>query len=149
MMSKFEIRAAQESEFAQIKNLIHEVGINPSGLDWKRFVVAVNDEGKVISCGQIKPHSGDILEVASIGTLPEYERQGLASAIMIELLKTPTRPLYLMCMEHNGSFYERFGFRSIAEDEMPKYFRRLKKLFKVADVIMHSEIGRASCRERV
>ncbi len=138
MMSKFEIRAAQESEFAQIKNLIHEVGINPSGLDWKRFVVAVNDEGKVISCGQIKPHSGDILEVASIGTLPEYERQGLASAIMTELLKTPTRPLYLMCMEHNGSFYERFGFRSITEDEMPKYFRRLKKLFKVADVIMHS-----------
>jgi N-acetylglutamate synthase-like GNAT family acetyltransferase len=137
-MSKFEIRAAQESDFAQIKNLIHEVGINPSGLDWKRFVVAVNDEGKVISCGQIKPHSGDILELASIGTLPEYERQGLGSAIVTELLKTPTRPLYLMCMEHNGSFYERFGFRSIDEDEMPKYFRRLKKLFKIADVVMHS-----------
>ncbi len=41
-------------------------------------------------------------------------------------------------MEHNGSFYEKFGFRSIDEDEMPKYFRRLKKLFKVADVVMRS-----------
>jgi N-acetylglutamate synthase-like GNAT family acetyltransferase len=138
MKDNYKIRAAQESEFAQIKNLIHEVGINPSGLDWKRFVVAVNDEGRVISCGQFKPHIGDILELASIGTLPEYERQGLASAIVTELLKTPTRPLYLMCMEHNGSFYERFGFRSIDEDEMPKYFRRLKKLFKVADVVMQS-----------
>jgi N-acetylglutamate synthase-like GNAT family acetyltransferase len=127
-----------ESESTQIKDLINLVGINPSGLDWKRFIVAVNDEGKVISCGQIKPHSGDILELASIGTHPDYERKGIASAIVTELLKTPTRPLYLMCMEHNGSFYEKFGFRSIDEDEMPKYFRRLKKLFKVADVVMRS-----------
>lgn len=137
-MSKFEIRAAQESESAQIKNLVNVVGNNPSGLDWKRFIVAVNDEGKVIACGQIKPHSGDILELASIGTLPDYERQGLASAIITELLKTPVRPLYLMCMEHNGSLYEKFGFHAIAEDEMPKYFRRLKKLFKFADVVMQS-----------
>lgn len=136
--SKFEIRAARASEFAQIKNLIHKVGINPSGLDWKRFIVAVNDEGKVISCGQIKPHSGGILELASIATHPDYERKGLASAVVTELLKTPTRPLYLMCMEHNGSFYERFGFRSLKEDEMPKYFRRLQKIFKVANVMMHS-----------
>ncbi|NJN79514.1 MAG: GNAT family N-acetyltransferase [Anaerolineales bacterium] len=137
-MPKFEIRSAQESEFAQIKNLIQVVGINPSGLDWKRFVVAVNDEGEVISCGQLKPHGADILELASIGTLPKYERQGLASAIITELLKTPVRPLYLMCMEHNGSLYEKFGFRAIAEDDMPKYFRRIKKLFTVADVVMRS-----------
>ncbi|MBL8090530.1 MAG: GNAT family N-acetyltransferase [Anaerolineales bacterium] len=137
-MQNFEIRLALESESTQIKDLIHLVGINPSGLDWKRFVVAVNDGGKVIACGQIKPHSGDILELASIGTHPDYERKGIASAIVTELLKTPTRPLYLMCMEHNGSFYEKFGFRSIDEDEMPKYFRRLKKLFKVADVVMRS-----------
>lgn len=138
MISNYTIRPALESEFAQIKNLIHKVGINPSGLDWKRFIVAVNDEGKVVSCGQLKPHSGDILELASIATHPDYERQGLASAIVSELLKTPTRPLYLMCMEHNGSFYEKFGFRSVAENEMPKYFRRMKKLFQVADVVMRS-----------
>lgn len=138
MISNYTVRPALEAEFTQIKNLIHKVGINPSGLDWKRFIVAVNDEGKVVSCGQLKPHSGDILELASIATHPDYERQGLASAIVSELLKTSTRPLYLMCMEHNGSFYERFGFRSVAEDEMPKYFRRMKKLFQVADVVMHS-----------
>lgn len=137
-MLKYEIRAAQESEFSQIKNLIHNVGINPSGLDWRRFVVAVDPEGKVISCGQLKPHHGEILELASIATSPEYERQGLASAIVNELLKTPTRPLYLMCMDHNGSFYERFGFRSIAEDEMPKYFRRMKKIFGVANMVVRS-----------
>ncbi|KXK12141.1 MAG: N-acetylglutamate synthase [Chloroflexi bacterium OLB14] len=137
-MVKYKIRRAAESESAQIKSLIHLVGINPAGLDWKRFIVAVDDEEKIMACGQIKPHSGDILELASIGTLPEFERQGLASAVVTELLKTSTRPLYLMCMEHNGTFYERFGFRVIAENEMPKYFRRMKKLFKLADVVMRS-----------
>src|SRR5688572_4915488 len=137
-MVKYEIRAALESESAQIKDLINLVGNNPSGLDWRRFVVAVNAEGEVISCGQLKPHGSDILELASIATKPEYERQGLASSIIIELLKTPVRPLYLMCMEHNGSLYAKFGFRSIEADEMPKYFRRMKKLFDVADIVMRS-----------
>lgn len=137
-MVEYKIRSALESEFAQIKALINLVGINPSGLDWKRFIVGVNDEGQVIACGQLKPHSGDILELASIGTHPNYERKGIASAIIVELLKTPTRPLYLMCMEHNGSLYEKFGFRTMDENEMPKYFRRMKNLFKVADVVMRS-----------
>ena len=39
------IRPARETEAAQIRDLIHLVGINPIGLDWKRFVVAVNDRG--------------------------------------------------------------------------------------------------------
>ena len=137
-MVEYKIRSALESESAQIKALINLVGINPSGLDWKRFIVAVNDEAKVIACGQLKPHGGDILELASIGTMPEYERKGIASAVITELLKTPVRPLYLMCMEHNGTLYEKFGFRRLDENEMPKYFRRIKKLFQVADVVMRS-----------
>lgn len=138
MNMNYKIRSALESESTQIKELINLVGINPAGLDWKRFIVAVNDEDKVIACGQLKPHSGDIIELASIATHPDYERKGLASAVIHVLLKTPVRPLYLMCMEHNGSLYERFGFRTIDENEMPKYFRRMKNLFKVADVVMRS-----------
>lgn len=138
MMPEYKIRPALESEFTQIKALINLVGNNPSGLDWKRFIVGVNNEEKVIACGQLKPHSGGILELASISTHPDCERKGIASAIIVELLKTPARPLYLMCMEHNGSLYERFGFRIIDENEMPKYFRRMKNLFKVADVVMQS-----------
>ena len=134
MNKNYIIRSAVESESTQIKALINLVGINPSGLDWKRFIVAVNESGEVISCGQLKPHSGDILELASIATLPSYRGHGLASAIITELLKTPTRSLYLMCIAHNGPLYEKFNFHSITDNEMPKYFRRMKNLFNVADV---------------
>ncbi len=129
------IRPAVEAESAQIKNLIHLVGINPSGLDWKRFVVAVNGMGEVVACGQLKPHGSDVLELASIAVLPEYRGQGLARAVIERLLGESPRPLYLMCVSHNGPMYEKFGFRSISYDQMPRYFQRMHNLFNLADVI--------------
>jgi len=131
-MLQYQIRPAQESESAQIKDLIHEVGINPMGLDWKRFLVAVNASGQVIGCGQIKPHGADILELASIAVTSDYRGQGIARKIIEKLLLETTRPLYLTCIEHNGPIYEKFGFRVIGLAEMPRYFQRLQKLFDLS-----------------
>lgn len=138
-MTNYVLRPALESESAQIKALINIVGINPSGLDWKRFIVAVNDNGQVIGCGQIKPHGAGIQELASIGVLPEHRGQGIARAVIEMLLHETTRPLYLMCIAHNGPMYEKFGFRTIPLDDMPRYFKRIKKLFDIAEVFRKSE----------
>jgi len=128
-MTKYMVRPAFESESAQIKELINIVGINPTGLDWKRFIVAVNAEGQVIACGQIKPHGVEIRELASIATHPKYRGLGLARAVIETLLRENPRPLYLMCISHNGPMYEKFGFQALAEKQMPRYFARIKKLF--------------------
>ena len=127
-MSIFTLRPARETESDTIKDLIHSVGINPMGLDWKRFLVAVDAQDQVIATGQIKPHGQDIHELASIAVVPEYRGHGLARAIIEELLKTGKRPLYLTCRSSLGPMYETFGFRSISYDEMPRYFQRLSKL---------------------
>jgi N-acetylglutamate synthase-like GNAT family acetyltransferase len=37
----FSLRPATEADFAEIKALIRQVRINPMGLDWRRFTVAV------------------------------------------------------------------------------------------------------------
>lgn len=137
-MTSYTLRPAVESESAQIKALINLVGINPSGLDWKRFIVAVNESGQVIACGQIKPHGGDIHELASIAVLPEHRGQGIARAVIEMLLHDASRPLYLMCIAHNGPMYEKFGFKLIDVDEMPRYFRRIRKLFDIADIFRKS-----------
>src|SRR5690348_2674766 len=108
-MTDYKIRPALESESGQIKDLIHLVKIISSGLDWERFIVAVNEQGGIISCGQIKPHNGDVLELASIATHPDYRGQGLARAIIEELLlRESSRPLYLTCLAYNGPLYEKF-----------------------------------------
>jgi len=98
------------------------------GLDWKRFIVAVNERDEIIGCGQLKPHGTEILELASIAVFPEYRRIGVARAIIEYLLKGSPRPVYLMCESSRGSLYEKFGFYVISYDEMPRYFQRISKL---------------------
>lgn len=127
-MTTYTLRPARESESGQIRDLIHLSGINPMGLDWKRFAVAVNDKDEMIGCGQLKPHGADILELASLAVYPEYRGQGVARIIIEHLLANSPRPLFLMCESSLGPLYEKFGFRSVSYDEMPRYFQRISKL---------------------
>jgi N-acetylglutamate synthase-like GNAT family acetyltransferase len=130
-MTKITIRPARESESSQIRDLIHFAGINPIGLDWKRFVVAANDRDEMIGIGQLKPHGRDILELASIAVYPEYRGQGAARAIIEHLIDIGLRPLYLTCISSLEPLYEKFGFRTISYAEMPRYFQRISKLAHV------------------
>jgi N-acetylglutamate synthase-like GNAT family acetyltransferase len=130
-MIDFNIRPACESEFHVIKDLIHLTGINPMGLDWKRFIVAVNDENQVLGIGQVKPHGQDVFELASIAVYPEYRSQGIARAVIEHLLKDGPRPLYLTCISTLEPLYQKFGFQTISFDAMPRYFQRISKLANV------------------
>ena len=134
-MTTFTLRPARETESRAIKDLIHFVGINPMGVDWKRFVVAVDSQDQIIGIGQLKHHGKDILELASIAVYPEYQGQGIARAIIEYLLRDSPRPLYLMCESKNGSLYEKFGFREIPYKEMPRYFQRISKLAGLATTL--------------
>jgi amino-acid N-acetyltransferase len=133
------IRPAREPEAGQIRDLIYLVGINPMGLDWKRFVVAVNELDEMIGCGQLKPHGQEVLELASIAVYPEHQGKGVARAIIEHLLKDSPRPLYLMCQSSLGPFYERFGFRGISYEEMPRYFQRMSKLVGLVSTLAQRE----------
>ncbi len=133
------IRRARETDAASIQDLIHLVGINPMGLDWKRFVVAVNDRDEMLGCGQLKPHGQGILELASIAVYPKHQGKGIARLIIEHLLKDSPRPLYLMCEASLGPFYEKFGFQAIAYEEMPNYFRRMSKLAGLVTTLAHRE----------
>lgn len=106
-------------------------------LDWKRFILAVNDRDELIGCGQLKPHGMEILELASLAVYPEYRKMGVARAIIEHLLEDSPHPLYLMCESSLGSLYEKFGFRGIAHDEMPRYFQRVSRLAGVVTTLAH------------
>jgi amino-acid N-acetyltransferase len=131
MANIFTLRPAREAEARVIKDLIHLTGINPMGLDWRRFIVAVNDQDQVLGVGQLKPHGTDVLELASIAVFPEYRGQGVARAVIEHLLKDSPRPLYLTCISTLEPLYTKFGFRTISQAEMPRYFQRISKLASV------------------
>jgi amino-acid N-acetyltransferase len=128
MNKVFHLRQAAASDAVAIRQLIRDVRINPIGLDWPRFLLAVTLEGELIGCGQVKPHGDGTRELASIAVVPSWRGRGVARAIIERLLADHPGVLYLTCMASNGPLYEKFGFRSIGTDEMPPYFRRLAHL---------------------
>jgi N-acetylglutamate synthase-like GNAT family acetyltransferase len=125
------IRPALIGDSRPIRDLIHQVGINPMGLDWPRFLVAVTPEGKVIGCGQIKPHGAEIRELASIAVDSGYRGNGIARMIITSLLSNSPMPIYLMCRSALGPFYTKFGFSPSELIDMPAYFRRMTRLANV------------------
>ncbi len=139
-MVDFALRPATVDDSPFIKDLIHRVGINPMDLDWHRFVIAVDGSGKMLGCGQLKPHGRNVIELASIAVEPSYQHQGIARGIIEHLIARAPRPLYLTCRSRLGSFYEKWGFRSIEPDEMPPYFRRLSRLVNVIGSFMNEKM---------
>jgi N-acetylglutamate synthase-like GNAT family acetyltransferase len=140
-MTNYTLRPARETDFPSIKKLIYAGEINPMGLDWKRFIVAVGAEGNVIGCGQLKPHGRETLELASIVVSSEYRKQGVGRAIIEHLLAESPRPLYLMCRSRLEPLYEKFGFRAIDYEDMPRYFQRISKLAGWVEAVARSGEG--------
>ncbi len=139
-MAEYTLRPATEDDSAFIKELVHRVGINPLGLDWHRFVIAVDRSGKMLGCGQLKPHGSETIELASIAVEPEFRHQGVARMIIEHLIIRAPRPLYLTCRSGLGSFYEKWGFHPIEPDEMPPYFRRLARLAGVMNIFFDDRL---------
>ncbi len=124
----FIVRPAAKEDIPAIYKLILEGKVNFTGLDWERFVLAVAPGGEVIGCGQIKPHRDGSQELASIAVTAAWQRRGVAHTIIEHLMGGYDGPLYLMCQSSLGSLYEKFGFMTLTEDQMPRYFRRISKL---------------------
>jgi N-acetylglutamate synthase-like GNAT family acetyltransferase len=137
MPEPFTLRPATAADARPIRDLIWQAGINPTGLKWPRFVLAVLPNDEIIGCAQIKPHADGSREFASLAVVPAWQGKGVARVLIEHLLAHHPGALHLMCRATLGPFYEKFGFRPLAEEDMPPYFRRIKRLTKVAEFLMH------------
>lgn len=133
-------RAAEAKDAGAIRSLILRVGINPRGLDWRRFLVAVDERGRLVGCGQIKPHPDGSRELASIAVRSSWRRQGIASEIIRRLMAEAGPPLWLMCRAGLVPFYEPFGF-VVVDDvaRLPRYFARIYRLAAAAARLLPAE----------
>src|SRR5512142_2915329 len=96
-----DIRKATAADARAIRKLIWRVKINPTRLDWRRFVVAVDEHDRLLGCGQVKPHGDGTREMASIAVQPEQQGQGIGRAIVERILAENELPLYLTCRSEN------------------------------------------------
>jgi N-acetylglutamate synthase-like GNAT family acetyltransferase len=133
----FTLRPAIQADAIIIRQIISRVKINPMSLAWQRFTLAVDSTGRVIGCGQVKPHTDGSFELASIAVLPEWRNKGIARRIIEHLLEGYPGRLYLTCLSHNGPMYQKFGFHAIQPSEMPPYFRRLSWIVTLFNKLLH------------
>ncbi len=139
-MVDFKVREATRKDFPAIRGLIHDVLINPTGLDWRHFLVAMTQENSLLGCGQIKTHFDGSRELASIAVREQARGQGIARAIIEALLARETnRPLYLMCRSRLEPLYTKFGFRTIDLKDMPVYFQRIKRAERIFNSMAQAE----------
>ena len=123
------LRSATIADQSRIRELVKEGNINPLGLKWQRFVLAQNEAGQVIGCGQLKPHGKHAIELASIAVTHTYRKRGIARQIIEHLMTQHPPPLWLMCDARLVPFYNQFGFERVSNPrQMPPYFRRIARL---------------------
>ncbi len=136
------LRDATVEDQPTIRQIVRAANINPTGLEWPRFIVA-EDGGAIVGVGQVKPHRDGTRELASIAVLPGRQGQGIATAIIEELLRREKGTLHLTCRARLQGYYERFGFRKLESRDYPPYFARmlpilntLGRLFRIRVIVM-------------
>jgi N-acetylglutamate synthase-like GNAT family acetyltransferase len=132
----FKLRPATEDDAAVIRKLVRIGQINPTGLKWQRFIVAESPEGQVIGCGQVKSHGDGSDELASLVVHPDWRGQGIARAIIEHFSATHEGDIYLMCRSNLGPLYEKFGYKSVPPEEMPRYFQRIIRMLGLLDRVL-------------
>jgi N-acetylglutamate synthase-like GNAT family acetyltransferase len=134
---RYTLRSATAADAATIRRIISLVQINPLDLNWKHFVLAIDQELSIIGCGQVKSHTDGSLELASIAVLPDWRGKGVARSIIEYLLTKYPGRLYLTCRSQLGPMYQKFGFQAIQIADMPPYFQRLSRLVALFNKLSH------------
>lgn len=106
--------------------MVRRARLNPLGLDWRRFTVAVDLEDTVIGCVQIKPHRDGSRELASLVVAPDWRHQGIGASLVSAVKAQSGETLWLMCRRPLATYYHRFGFDMVGDpSRMPPYFKRI------------------------
>lgn len=125
----YTLRPADEADQTAIRRLVRSVGINPMGLSWPQFWVAVDADERIVGCAQIKEHREGARELASVAVRRPWRGNGIASALIRRLVAESEPPLWLTCRSSLIGFYRRFGFNEVADDQqMPRILRRVRRL---------------------
>ena len=120
-MVSITIRPAQQEDQQTIVDFIRQAHINSRNLNWERFLVA-EEERRVVGIRQVRIHTAGTREVGSGFVLPKYRNRGISAQLMNEILSREKGTLYLMCRDKWIPYYEQFGFREAALNQLPADF---------------------------
>ena len=121
-MNEVTIRPATEADAETIKRMVRAAPLDPNAIDWHYFLVLEIVEAgrpKIVSIGMAHPE-GDVEEIDSVVTLPDYRKRGYAEAVVHALIDHAEGALYLLAEDALITYYKKFGFRVLEGDDAPK-----------------------------
>ena len=128
------IRAATEADSAGICALVRGERVNPTGLDWRRFVVAA-DGRDLVGVAQMRRHPDGSRELGSLVVSPQARGQGIAARLIDALLSAEHGRVLMITGADFAAHYVRWGFRRIDPGTAPAAVRRNYRLGRMATVI--------------
>ncbi|MEZ4670198.1 MAG: GNAT family N-acetyltransferase [Anaerolineae bacterium] len=116
-MSDVSIRPATAADQNVIKQMVRDENLDRSSLHWSHFLIA-QDAGAIIGIGQIRPYP-KCRELGSLVVKKEYRGQHIGEKIIAALLAQESGDVYLECLRHNETYYNRAGFYRIPWYQAP------------------------------
>jgi amino-acid N-acetyltransferase len=86
------------------------------------FLVAAQDDGRVVGCTALSLVWGDLAEVKSMAVRPELRRGGIGSALLTAALAEARRlgVARVFALTYETEFFARGGFEVIDRDSLPE-----------------------------
>jgi len=134
-MDGITLRNAVAADQPAIRLNVVKNQLNPVDLRWQNFLVATNENGQFIGCGQIK-HHGKVQELASLVVIDSYQGQGISRHLMDALMTRAGRPLWLMCESPLVGYYEQYGFKEAIVSTLPNYFQMVYWATRVPSALL-------------
>ena len=125
-MSSFTVRPARTDDVHAIRDLVRPLAEQRILLDKEAvtyyesiqgFVVAQDEQGKVIGCGGLHVIWEDIAEVRTLASSPQWLGRGVGKALINELIRR-ARDLgvhRIFCLTFEVEFFQRHGFTVMAD----------------------------------
>ncbi|TJW43883.1 MAG: GNAT family N-acetyltransferase [Mesorhizobium sp.] len=144
------IRRAMERDQQAIRVLVHSERLNPTGLNWPNFLVAVIG-GRIIGAVQMRKHTDGSRELGSLVVAKEARGHGIASRLIDALLAEDQEPVWIITSEPYAGASARWGFEQIEAWAAPVKVRRnhlMGSLVRIISFVMRRPVRRLLILER-
>ena len=114
------LRPATAKDSGPIRRLIHaQPRMNPTGLDWRNFVVAVAPDGRLAGCVQLRPSGPGTVELGSLVVDAAVRGHGIAGRLTAAILATTEDRVLVVTAARHARHYAPWGFQPIAALSAP------------------------------
>jgi amino-acid N-acetyltransferase len=128
------IRQAEALDQAAITRLVHSERLNPNGLDWKNFMVAISGT-VLIGAVQMRQHPEGSRELGSLVVSREHRGHGIAERLISAMLARHPGPVHVITRSANAVHYRPWGFARIDPRDAPRTVRRHRLMGQMVSVM--------------